>query len=308
MLTAARDTLGAALARAADMGVTFVLENIEDIEPSDRAALCEALDWQALELSVDTGHAHYAHVSTGAPPVDFYIRAAGDARLGHIHLQDADGFADRHWQIGHGTILWQSVFRGHCPDRRQPAPDPELRDKAGVMPSAAYLQGHGDRRMRLLKFVVLSDLHLACPVQPVNGPGHRPHGWPAARRGDQPRPCRCDLRAPCGRPGRPGEWRPIIALPRGGTAQCCRPPPAVPCPHHAGQPRPARAFSVWPFGLMRGRPAGRVSPVIDAWGNYRVILLDTCEPGACRRRWLWGRSAGLDWLAARLDEAQDPCR
>lgn len=71
MLSAARDTLGAALNRAEDMGVTFVPENIEDVEPSDRALLCEALGWQALELSVDTGHAHYADVSTGAPPVDF---------------------------------------------------------------------------------------------------------------------------------------------------------------------------------------------------------------------------------------------
>jgi sugar phosphate isomerase/epimerase len=142
VLSVARDTLGAALNRASDMGVTFVLENIEDIELSDRAMLCEALDWQALELSVDTGHAHYAHVSTGAPPVDFYIRAAG-SRLGHIHLQDADGFADRHWQIGHGTILWQSVFAAIAQTGANPRLILELRDKAGVLPSAAYLKAMG---------------------------------------------------------------------------------------------------------------------------------------------------------------------
>jgi sugar phosphate isomerase/epimerase len=142
MLDAVRDTLGAAVKRAGDMGVTFVLENIEDIEPTDRARLCEALDWQALELSVDTGHAHYAHVSTGAPPVDFYIRAAGP-RLGHVHLQDADGFADRHWQIGHGTILWPSVFTAIAQTGASPRLILELRNKAGILPSARHLAALG---------------------------------------------------------------------------------------------------------------------------------------------------------------------
>jgi sugar phosphate isomerase/epimerase len=134
--------LGAALRRAEDIGVTFVLEYIEDLEPADRAKLCEALDWQALELSVDTGHAHYAHGSTGAPPVDFYIRAAG-SRLGHVHLQDADGFADRHWQIGHGTILWPSVFAAIAETGADPRLILELRDKAGILPSARYLAEQG---------------------------------------------------------------------------------------------------------------------------------------------------------------------
>lgn len=142
MVEAARDTLLPVLARAEDMGVTFVLENIEDIEPADRATLCAALDWQALALSVDTGHAHYAHVSTGAPPVDYFIRAAG-ARLGHVHLQDADGHADRHWQIGHGTILWPSVFAAIAETGAEPRLILELRDKAGVIPSARHLAALG---------------------------------------------------------------------------------------------------------------------------------------------------------------------
>jgi sugar phosphate isomerase/epimerase len=142
MLAAARDTLAPVLARAADMGITFVLENIEDVEPADRAGLCAALGWQALALSVDTGHAHYAHVSTGAPPVDFFIRAAG-ARLGHVHLQDADGYADRHWQIGHGTILWPAVFAALAGTGAAPRLILELRDKAGVIPSARHLAALG---------------------------------------------------------------------------------------------------------------------------------------------------------------------
>ncbi len=139
---AARETLAPVLSRAADMGVTLMLENIEDIDPADRAALCEALDWQALALSVDTGHAHYAHGSTGGPPVDFFIRAAGD-RLGHVHLQDADGFADRHWQIGHGTILWPAVFKAIAETGANPRLILELRDKSGVIPSARHLEALG---------------------------------------------------------------------------------------------------------------------------------------------------------------------
>jgi sugar phosphate isomerase/epimerase len=142
MLEAARDTLGAALKRASDMGVTFVLENIEDIEPNDRAAFCAALDWQALAISVDTGHAHYAHGSTGAPPVDFFIRAAGQ-HLGHVHLQDADGFADRHWQIGHGTIRWHAVFAAIAQTGANPRLILELMDKAWVLPSARHLKDLG---------------------------------------------------------------------------------------------------------------------------------------------------------------------
>ena len=142
MLSAARDTLAPVLTRAEDLGVTFVLENIEDIEPADRARLCAALDWQALALSVDTGHAHHAHGSTGGPPVDYFIRDAG-AQLAHVHLQDADGFADRHWQIGHGTILWPAVFAAIAEAGSNPRLILELRDKAGVIPSARYLQSLG---------------------------------------------------------------------------------------------------------------------------------------------------------------------
>jgi sugar phosphate isomerase/epimerase len=142
MLSAARDTLEAALDRADAMGVTLVMENIEDKDPADRAALCAALGWKALALSVDTGHAHYAHGSTGAPPVDFYIRAAGN-HLNHVHLQDADGYADRHWQLGQGTILWPSVFAALAGISSNPRLIIELRDKAGVIPSANHLKALG---------------------------------------------------------------------------------------------------------------------------------------------------------------------
>lgn len=33
------------------------------------------------------------------------------AALGHVHLQDVDGYADRHWHPGEGRIHWSPVLR-----------------------------------------------------------------------------------------------------------------------------------------------------------------------------------------------------
>ncbi len=136
------DTLRAVVARAEDQGVTLVLENIEDIDPLDRLRLAQSFDSPAVRLSVDTGHAAYAHGSTGAPPVDYFITAAGEM-LDHVHLQDADGHADRHWALGEGTILWPSVFRALSGIASRPRLILELRDKAGILPSMAYLAERG---------------------------------------------------------------------------------------------------------------------------------------------------------------------
>lgn len=102
-------TLDNIVARAADMGVTLVVENIEDKDPTARVELAKSFNSSAIAVSIDTGHAHYAHGSTGAPPVDHYVRLAGDM-LQHVHVQDADGYGDRHWTLGEGTIRWSAVF------------------------------------------------------------------------------------------------------------------------------------------------------------------------------------------------------
>ena len=104
------ETLAPIVERAYNSGVVLVLENISDIDPFFRVEIAASFKSEALQISVDTGHAQYAHGSRGAPPVDYYIKAAGDA-LQHVHLQDADGYADRHWALGEGTIRWHSVFR-----------------------------------------------------------------------------------------------------------------------------------------------------------------------------------------------------
>ena len=135
-------TLDSVVKRAETLGVTLVMENIEDIAPADRKDLCASFGSTALQLSIDTGHAHYAHGSTGAPPVDYYLRSAGEA-LAHIHLQDADGYADRHWAIGQGNILWPSVFAAIADLTVKPRLILELADKSGIPASMDYLSRLG---------------------------------------------------------------------------------------------------------------------------------------------------------------------
>ncbi len=134
------DTLDPVIARAEAANVTMVLENIEDKDPDARCDLARSFDSPAVRVSIDTGHAHYAHGSTGAPPVDYYVHRAGNL-LEHIHLQDADGFADRHWAIGKGTVNWPAVFAALAQLDSKPRLIMELRDKAGIRPSAEYLRG-----------------------------------------------------------------------------------------------------------------------------------------------------------------------
>ena len=142
MIEAAQATLGAAVRRAENQGVTLVLENIEDKNPADRRLLVESFGSPAFRLSVDTGHAHYAHGSTGAPPVDYYIADAGGL-LDHIHLQDADGYADRHWSLGEGTIRWAQVFRAIAALTVRPRLILELRDIRQIPASMRFLAEAG---------------------------------------------------------------------------------------------------------------------------------------------------------------------
>ncbi|WP_430450390.1 sugar phosphate isomerase/epimerase family protein [Rhodophyticola sp.] len=135
--------MAAVVKRAEDQGVTLVIENIMDIGPAERSARWPAaLDPERVKLSVDAGHAHYAHGSTGAPPVDYFIQDAG-AQLEHVHLQDADGYADRHWSLGEGTILWDAVFRAIAALEHSPRRVLELRDKTRIPRAMAYLADRG---------------------------------------------------------------------------------------------------------------------------------------------------------------------
>lgn len=135
-------TLEPVVKRAEETGITLVLENCEDRDPWERVTLAAAFASPAVRVSLDTGHAHYAHGSTGAPPVDAYVRAAG-AALAHVHIQDADGIADRHWPAGRGTIRWPAVFRALSELPEMPRLIIEMAQAGDILPCAQYLSDQG---------------------------------------------------------------------------------------------------------------------------------------------------------------------
>lgn len=125
--------LAPVLQRASEIGCTLVLENIDDTDPNDRALVLHQIAHENLRLSVDTGHAHLAHGRYNAPPVVDFITRAGTA-LAHVHIQDADGYADRHWHPGRGTIPWAAVFQAISETPSAPRLILEVRNRLAELP------------------------------------------------------------------------------------------------------------------------------------------------------------------------------
>jgi len=136
------EVLAPVVKRAEETGVTLVIENCEDRDPTERVDLARAFGSAAVQVSLDTGHAEYAHGSTGAPPVDAYVRAAGE-HLAHVHLQDADGVADRHWALGRGTIRWHGVFMALRELPVMPRLIIEMAQARDILTSARFLETEG---------------------------------------------------------------------------------------------------------------------------------------------------------------------
>jgi Sugar phosphate isomerases/epimerases len=136
------ETLRPVVEKAADLGITLVIENIEDVRPETRRAMVDSFSSDALALSIDTGHAHLARHMSGAPPVSDFVCDAG-AQLAHVHVQDVDGHADRHWAPGDGTIEWFAVFQAIAGCGAEPHLVLELRNKADIPKGFEYLKGLG---------------------------------------------------------------------------------------------------------------------------------------------------------------------
>jgi sugar phosphate isomerase/epimerase len=134
--------LGPLVQAAGEKGIRLVIENIQDVEPRTRREMVESFGSDAIALSVDTGHAQLARRMSGAPPVDYFVRDAG-AALAHVHLQDVDGHADRHWAPGEGEIEWAAVFRALAEGDGAPHLLLELRDKSAIPRGFAWLEGLG---------------------------------------------------------------------------------------------------------------------------------------------------------------------
>lgn len=136
------DILGPVVKAAENMGITLVIENIQDVRPETRRAMVDSFDSDAIALSIDTGHAQLARRMSGAPPVADFVRDAGN-QLAHVHVQDVDGHADRHWAPGEGEIEWIAVFRALAECEAAPHVVLELRDKSHIPAGFAHLQGLG---------------------------------------------------------------------------------------------------------------------------------------------------------------------
>ncbi|PNY81446.1 sugar phosphate isomerase/epimerase family protein [Deinococcus koreensis] len=113
-------TLEPVLARAAELGITVVIENILDRDPAPLMALVAAFESPHVRLSVDTGHAHVGAQQGGLSAQGWLSQT--QALLGHVHLQDNDGSADEHLAPGEGTLHWPGVLRS----LRQTTTDPYL--------------------------------------------------------------------------------------------------------------------------------------------------------------------------------------
>lgn len=129
------------LPTAEQMGLAFVIETIADGNSNALVELVKSFNSPHVQLSIDTGHVTIMESIGGAPP-DQWVMDAGDL-LGHVHLQDNDGHADRHWGIGQGRINWYAFFKALNLSEANPRLILELTDVNDIMPSMKWLTEHG---------------------------------------------------------------------------------------------------------------------------------------------------------------------
>lgn len=123
---------------AEQIGCTIVIENIYDLSPAPILALVKTLNVPQVRMSLDAGHAYIQHYLHAAPPPDYWVREAG-ALLAHVHIQDTDGYGDRHWVPGEGSVKWHAVFRELAALEQRPRLILELVDQERIPAAAAWL-------------------------------------------------------------------------------------------------------------------------------------------------------------------------
>lgn len=129
------------VAHAASIGCMLVIETIFDRDPLVWKETIAEFDSPYLRASVDIGHVYINH-KLGAPPPDYWIRHAGPL-LGHVHLQDTDGYDDRHWRLGVGDINLHAVFDALARIDAQPRLILEMNHIPDILPSTAWLVEQG---------------------------------------------------------------------------------------------------------------------------------------------------------------------
>jgi sugar phosphate isomerase/epimerase len=136
------DTLLPVVKRAGEIGCTLMIECIFDRHPIALVDFVRTFDSEFVRMSVDVGHAFINHTWQGAPPPDVWVREAG-ALLGHVHLQDTDGWSDRHWTPGEGNLGWDALFRALDSVPAQPRLILELKEVTAVPQGHRFLTERG---------------------------------------------------------------------------------------------------------------------------------------------------------------------
>ena len=134
-----KDTLLEPLGKAKEISCTLVLENIADLDPRLQLDIIRALESDHLQMSVDVGHAFCMHTQHSAPPPDQFI-AEASKHLAHVHLQDTDGYLDRHWLPSEGKINFKAIFDELAKLEHKPRLIIEVNDKAAVRKAAEWLK------------------------------------------------------------------------------------------------------------------------------------------------------------------------
>lgn len=137
-----QDTLAEAVAKAESIGCTLVIETIYDRDPAVWMALIESFNSPAVRASVDVGHVFINHLLNDAPPPDYWLKQAGPL-LGHIHLQDSDGYSDRHWTPGRGQINFWAIFNALSQMEAQPRLIIEVADHTTIPHAAQWFAERG---------------------------------------------------------------------------------------------------------------------------------------------------------------------
>lgn len=135
------ETMDAIVRHAESINCMLVIENTFDKHPTLLTALVESFKSACVRQSLDVGHA-YINYCEGAPPPDYWVRTAG-ALLEHLHLQDTDGYTDRHWSVGEGRLEWEALFMALGELEHQPRLLLELRDPTKIQTAAALLTERG---------------------------------------------------------------------------------------------------------------------------------------------------------------------
>jgi sugar phosphate isomerase/epimerase len=81
------------------VGLRLFIENVADDRPELLRDLIDALDDPRVAVCLDVGHANI----NSAIPLSQWIPAL-TSRIGHVHLNNNDGAADRHWRLDRGNI------------------------------------------------------------------------------------------------------------------------------------------------------------------------------------------------------------